>query len=107
MRVKKIDAQDVAKEQLIADFKDIITTAEELMKVTASQAGEKISAARLKVEDSLKEAKEKLTEAEIVLLDKTKAVAKATDDYVHENPWQSVGLAAAVGLIIGMLMHRH
>ena len=35
-----------------------------------------------------------------------KAAAKATDGYVHENPWKSVGIAAGVGLLLGMLIGR-
>ena len=37
---------------------------------------------------------------------KTKAAAKATDTYVHERPWQAVGVGAAVGLLIGFLVAR-
>jgi ElaB/YqjD/DUF883 family membrane-anchored ribosome-binding protein len=37
---------------------------------------------------------------------KAKAAVKATDQLVHENPWQSAGVAAAVGFLLGMLMHR-
>lgn len=37
---------------------------------------------------------------------KTKEAALATDEYVRANPWESVGVAAAVGLVIGMLIAR-
>ena len=39
-------------------------------------------------------------------MDRAKDAAKATDDYVHENPWQAIGIAAAVGLVAGLLMSR-
>ena len=35
---------------------------------------------------------------------KTRAAAENTDHYVHENPWQVVGMAAALGLVLGLLM---
>jgi ElaB/YqjD/DUF883 family membrane-anchored ribosome-binding protein len=35
---------------------------------------------------------------------KSKAAAEATDAYVHENPWKVVGMAAGLGLIIGLLL---
>jgi len=48
----------------------------------------------------------KLAEAQEVVVDKAKAAARATDDYVHANPWRSVGIAAGAGLVIGMLISR-
>jgi ElaB/YqjD/DUF883 family membrane-anchored ribosome-binding protein len=47
-----------------------------------------------------------MAEAQAALLVKTKAAAKATDAYVHENPWRAVGAAAGVGLVIGLLVGR-
>ena len=45
-------------------------------------------------------------DAQAVALDKAKAAGRAADDYVHENPWRSVGIAAGAGLIIGLLIGR-
>ncbi len=97
---------DVTKDKLVSDLKAVITDAEELLLATASQAGEKAAAARVRITESLKVAKEKLAIAEDIALDKAKAAARATDDYVHENPWTAVGIGAAVGLVIGMLISR-
>ncbi len=95
-----------SKERLVADFKVVIADAEELLQATASEAGEKFSATRVKLEKKITEAKAKLREAEGMLLDKGKEAAKVADGYVHENPWKSVGIAAGVGLVIGMLIGR-
>ena len=99
-------ANDVTKDKLVADLKMVISDAEDLLLATAAQAGEKASAARARITESLKVAKEKLAIAEDIALDKAKAAARATDDYVHENPWAAVGVGAAVGLVIGMLISR-
>ncbi len=99
-------ATDLTKDKLVADLKMVISDAEELLLATAAQAGEKASAARARITESLKVAKEKLSIAEDIALDKAKAAARATDDYVHENPWAAVGVGAAVGLVIGMLISR-
>jgi ElaB/YqjD/DUF883 family membrane-anchored ribosome-binding protein len=99
-------ATDVTKDKLVADLKMVISDAEELLLATAAQAGEKASAARARITESLKVAKEKLSIAEDIALDKAKAAARATDDYVHENPWAAVGIGAAVGLVVGMLISR-
>ena len=97
---------DVAKERLVKDFKAVVTDTEELLKATASQTGEKIVAARVKVEESLADAKKRLSELGKDLTEKTKAAAHITDELVHEHPWQAVGLAAAVGFLLGMLISR-
>ena len=97
---------DVSKDKLVADMKVVISDAEELLKATASAAGDRVSAARTRMEDSLRTARVKLAEAQEVVVDKAKAAARATDDYVHANPWRSVGIAAGAGLVIGMLISR-
>jgi len=96
----------VTKEKLAQDLKIVIADAEDLLRATASQAGEKVSAAREKIQDSLRHAKVKLAEVEEVLIDKGKQAARATDEYVHDHPWKAVGIAAGIGLIIGMLISR-
>ena len=97
---------EVTKEQLITDFKVVVADAEALLKATASQGGEKMAEVRAKAEASLRVAKDKMAEAQAALLAKTKATARATDVYVHENPWRAVGVAAGVGLVIGLLIGR-
>jgi ElaB/YqjD/DUF883 family membrane-anchored ribosome-binding protein len=97
---------DVSKEKLVADLKVVIADAEELLRATASQAGEKVAAARERIQASLASAKVKLSEAERALLEKTREAAKATDEYVHEHPWKAVGIAAGAGLLLGILISR-
>jgi len=41
------------------------------------------------------------------LADKAKAAAVSTDDFVHRNPWEAVGVAAGLGLLIGLFIRRH
>ena len=97
---------DVSKEKLVSDLKVVVADAEELLRATASQAGEKVAAARERIQASLASAKVKLTEAERALLEKTKEAAKATDEFVHEHPWQAIGIAAGAGLLLGILISR-
>jgi len=96
----------VTKEKLVEDLKIVIADAEVLLRATASQAGEKISAAREKVQDSLDRAKAGLENIEDVVIDTGKQAARATDEYVHDHPWRAVGIAAAAGLVIGLLISR-
>lgn len=94
------------KDKLVQDFRTVVADAEELLRATASQAGEKVAAARERIQDSLHTAKVKLAEAEDVIVQRSKQAARVTDDYVHENPWQAVGVAAGVGLVVGLLIGR-
>lgn len=96
----------VSKEKLAQDLRMVISDAEELLRATASQAGDKVSAARDKIENSLRRAKLKLAEVEDVIVDTGKQAARATDEYVHDHPWRAVGIAAGIGLIIGLLIGR-
>src|SRR5512134_979002 len=102
----EIMTTDVNKEKLVADLKVVVADAEELLRATASQAGEKVTAARERIQDSLHAAKAKLAEAEDVIFQQGRLAVRATDEYVQENPWRAVGIAAGVGLIIGLLIGR-
>lgn len=97
---------DAAKEKLVQDFKLVISDAEELLRVTASQAGEKVAAARERIQDRLHTARLKLEEAEEALMVRTREAVRVTDEFVHDKPWYAVGIAAAAGLVIGMLIGR-
>jgi ElaB/YqjD/DUF883 family membrane-anchored ribosome-binding protein len=96
----------VTKEKLAEDLKIVISDAEELLRATASQAGEKIATAREKVQDSLQRVKAELSEVEDVLVEQGRQAARVADEYVRSNPWQSVGIAAGIGVIIGLLISR-
>lgn len=96
----------VVRDRLVEDFKMVMLDAEELLKITASQTGDKISVVRARAEESLRQARQKISEIESDLVSRAKVAAKATDTLVHENPWQSVALATAVGFLIGMLTSR-
>lgn len=106
MSTDNLPVRDVTKEQLIADFKVVIADAEALLKATASQGGEAIANLRTKTEESLAAAKIKMADAQDALVERTKAAAKVTDEYVHDNPWQAAGIAAGIGLLIGLLIGR-
>lgn len=100
------EAVDVSKEKLVADFKVVVADAEALLRATASDAGEKVAAAREKIQSSLVDAKVQLARAEAAIVDKTRQAVRVTDEYVHDNPWKAVGISACVGLVIGVLIAR-
>ena len=94
------------RDKLVQDMRVVISDAEDLLRATANQAGEKISVARERIEDSLHQAKVKLAEAEALVSERAKEAARYTDEYVHENPWRAIGVAAGIGLLLGLLISR-
>lgn len=97
---------DMTKEQLIADLKVVMSDAEALIQATAHQGGEALATVRIKAEESIAQAKAKMINIEDALRIRTQAAVDATDVYVHENPWQAVGIGAGLGLVIGFLIAR-
>ena len=95
-----------AKDRLVDDFKRVIRDAEALLKATADQTGDNIQSVRARAEETLREARLKLDDLQESILDRTKAAYRATDELIHENPWQALGIAAAVGFLLGMLTGR-
>jgi len=95
-----------SQEKIVADMKAAIVDAEEMLHATADQAGEKIAGLRARTQERLHAIRVRLAEAETALLAKTRAAAQATDVYVHENPWKSVGVAAGVGFLVGFILGR-
>lgn len=94
------------KEKLVSDLKVVISDTEELLRATAGAAGDKVGELRERIGLRLRDAKERLVDLEVAVVDKTKAAARATDDFVHEEPWKAVGVAAALGLALGVLIGR-
>ena len=96
----------VNRDKFVTDMKTVISDAEELLRATANQAGEKLGVARERFQESLYQAKVKLAETEAMLAERAKQAARYTDDYVRENPWRAIGVAAGIGLVLGLILSR-
>ena len=95
-----------SQEKLVSDIRAVIADAEDMLLATADQTGDKITQLRGRIQVRLKDARERLVAAEQVLVERTRAAARATDDYVHDNPWQAVGIGAGVGFLVGFILGR-
>jgi ElaB/YqjD/DUF883 family membrane-anchored ribosome-binding protein len=96
----------VAKDRLVEDFRAVAADAEELLKATANQTGDRITAVRARVEETLRDTRRRLADLEEGMMARGKLAARQTDEYVHDHPWQVIGVASAVGLLLGMLISR-
>jgi ElaB/YqjD/DUF883 family membrane-anchored ribosome-binding protein len=101
-----IDMTNSSKQKLVSDMKVVVSDAEEILRATAGVAGERMVDLRERIAERLRDAKLRLADAEAALVDKTKAAARATDDFVNDNPWQAVGIAAGIGLLLGIIIGR-
>jgi len=99
-------AQELSASQLIDDLTAVIKDAESLLRVTAAQTGDKVQEIRARAEETVRNAKARLGEVEEQALERAREFAGEADEYVRGNPWQAVGIAAGIGLVIGMLMSR-
>jgi len=101
---------EVTREKLLQDFNMVVAETEQLLKAAATAGGDKAAVWRESVEEKLRAAKDKLVQLEEAAVEKTVAAAEATDSYVHDKPWQAIGIMAgvgvAVGLAIGLLLNR-
>ncbi len=93
-------------QKLIADYKVLVTDAEELIKATAGQSTEKITAARIRMQHALLELKPRLANTEAVMRDKARVTVSVADEYVHHNPWTALAIASGCGVLVGLLIGR-
>jgi len=95
-----------ARHQVAKDIQVLVSDAEELLKSTAAYSGESVNAARVKFQATLENVKGRVTAAQSAAMGKVNETAKASYDYVRENPWKTVGVAVVVGLVVGVLLHK-
>ncbi len=102
MNEAEMNANEVTIRKLIQDFKVVLQDAESLAKVTAGDLGEKVREARARLATSMQSARESCRTLE----EKAAVGAKAADKVVREHPYESIGVAFGVGLLIGVLVSR-
>jgi ElaB/YqjD/DUF883 family membrane-anchored ribosome-binding protein len=81
----------------------MITDSENLLKAAVTASGESLTAARAKIEKNLRSAGAVVADASQPVFDRTRKTAVAADDYVRGHAWTVVGVAVAVGVLIGFL----
>lgn len=99
-------ASPITSADLARDLRAVVNDAEALLKQAADSASGQYDAARANLESSLRAARVRLDDAQSAVLDGAKRAGRVTDDYVHDHPWQAVGLGAAVGVLVGLLIGR-
>ena len=96
---------EINVDKLLEDLKAVVADAEDLLKATAHQAGEKVQEARAKAQQSLSAARERLGEVQEGAVRQARELVDDGEEFVRNNPWQAVGIAAGVGLLVGVLLN--
>ena len=96
----------LARERVLADLRTLARDSEALLKATAGDASERAHTARQKAAESVAHARDRLHALEAQARERVTAAAHQADHYVHENPWQSIAIAAGVGALVGILLAR-
>jgi len=99
-------AERVSVDQLVDDLTTVIRDAENLLRATAAQTGDRVEEIRARAEESVRQAKARLEGIEEEALKHARVLAGEADEFVRGNPWQAIGIAAGIGLVLGVLMSR-
>lgn len=94
------------RDKLMTDLRTVIADAEELLKLSAGDASQSAAELHESVRERLMKARHALGDLQEDAIAKAKAAGAAADDYVHDHPWRSIGIAAGIGLVVGLLIGR-
>lgn len=97
---------DATREKLVGDIREVLADVDSLFRQAAAATGDEARQLRRRAEDLLDQAYGKFGDVRDDVIRRGRETVRVTDDWVHQHPWSSVGLGAAVGLLLGMLIAR-
>lgn len=92
--------------EFIESVRESLDNAERLLREAADASGDKATELRERAMEALDRTRDGLHDAQDLVLERGRRAARATDDYIHDKPWQAVAAAGLAGLVIGALMCR-
>ena len=98
--------KEVSKEQLLSDIGNVLADAQTLLRDAAQATGDRATELRRRAEDAISGVVKSIGQVEERVVTGAKDAALATDDWVHRYPWRAIGIAAGVGVLIGLLINR-
>jgi ElaB/YqjD/DUF883 family membrane-anchored ribosome-binding protein len=107
MTMSENPATPAERDQEVTDVRTVLSNAaQDLMRAAKSQTGESVGAARQRIQDGLDTARAKLADVDALVRERARQTAQYTDEYVRENPWRAIGIAAGIGLALGLILSR-
>lgn len=95
-----------ARSGVASEVAHLITDIEDLVKQATSLTGEELTAAKAKLAERLATARASMSQMGDSVASQARTTAAATNEYVHEQPWKAIGIAATVGLLLGFALAR-
>jgi ElaB/YqjD/DUF883 family membrane-anchored ribosome-binding protein len=89
-----------------SEIKSLIADVEDLMARIADLKDADVVRMRGKVQRAVDATKQSLADGADAIRQHAQSAASTADDYVRDNPWQAVGIAALVGAVVGILATR-
>jgi ElaB/YqjD/DUF883 family membrane-anchored ribosome-binding protein len=102
METRSPDEIEASTEKLLNDLKAVVRDGEELLRVSIQDLSEKGMAARERLTAALEAARETRRK----LQERASASAAATDRAIRQHPYESVGIAFSLGMLLGILLIR-
>ncbi len=94
------------RDRLMEDLRAVIAEAEELLSLSKDQAGEGAARVRERVRERLQQASDRLSDIQEDAFERARVAGQAADAFVHAKPWPAIGLAAGIGVLVGLLISR-
>jgi ElaB/YqjD/DUF883 family membrane-anchored ribosome-binding protein len=101
-----MEGAEACKDKLMGDFKNVLRDIETLLSEQKGHLKEGAEELKERLEVGVKRVKSQLGELECAVTEKSKEAAKVTDDFVHDHPWESIGVGVGIGLLVGLLLGR-
>src|SRR5262245_9334289 len=103
IQAKTIDNGTRNTESTVVELNRVIAQAEELLRTLGEEGGAAAEAVRQRVVRTVNQARARLTDAGQRVRGAANDAARATDTYVHDNPWRAIAYGAAVGAAVALL----
>jgi ElaB/YqjD/DUF883 family membrane-anchored ribosome-binding protein len=94
------------REQLAADFQRVMEDIDSLLGAGGAKVEGEVKAIRDRLRERLDDTRRRISDLQYEGIESARRAARHTDEYVHEHPWQAVGVGALVGLLVGVLIAR-
>jgi ElaB/YqjD/DUF883 family membrane-anchored ribosome-binding protein len=88
------------------EFNHFVEDIEELLQASTLMSGDDLARAKEKISQRIAAARKSAEATGGAIVDQARKSVADTDTYVHQQPWQAIGVGAGVGLVVGFLLAR-
>lgn len=98
---------NVTRDDLVSDVKLVLNDIETMLQQATNAGATQAQELRERAQAALRATQAQLRDIQDAAKETAKTAARTTDDWVHTYPWRAIGIAAGVGLVVGLLAGRH